>query len=221
MTSGLRYDAYLFDKDGTLVDFAATWDEVVGEALRASTADDAAFIAAADAIGFDHHARRVLPGSVFIAEPWTVVAEVTAGLVDVSVFGAELQRLGADHAVPMRGLAATVEALAAQPAGLAVVTNDGADLAQRQLESLSVDHLFDIVLGFDSVARPKPAPDMLVAAADHLGVDPRRCLVIGDSAHDLAAARRASMDSALIGSADVGAELPTHRIDNLADLLAL
>ncbi len=45
----------------------------------------------------------------------------------------------------------------------------------------------------DRVARPKPAPDVYVAAADALGVAPQACLVVEDSVTGVAAANAARM----------------------------
>jgi phosphoglycolate phosphatase-like HAD superfamily hydrolase len=43
----------------------------------------------------------------------------------------------------------------------------------------------------DMVAHAKPDPDLFLAAAALLGVDPRQAFVVGDSVWDLLAARRA------------------------------
>lgn len=43
------------------------------------------------------------------------------------------------------------------------------------------------------VARGKPAPDLFLFAADRMGVDPGRCIVIEDSVHGVRAARAAGM----------------------------
>ena len=46
-----RYAAVIFDKDGTLLDFAATWDRGISEALSRVAADKRRL--AAEALGFD------------------------------------------------------------------------------------------------------------------------------------------------------------------------
>ena len=43
------------------------------------------------------------------------------------------------------------------------------------------------------VSSGKPAPDLFLLAADHMGADPRRCIVIEDSVHGVKAARAAGM----------------------------
>lgn len=45
----------------------------------------------------------------------------------------------------------------------------------------------------EDVARGKPAPDLFLHAADALGIEPARCVVVEDSASGVAAARSAGM----------------------------
>ena len=56
---------------------------------------------------------------------------------------------------------------------------------------------FDVVVGGNQVARPKPAPDGVRAAARALGLDPARCLYVGDSPLD-------------VGAAEAAGALPVH-----------
>ena len=71
MTTPLR--GMIFDKDGTLVDFHATWDPATGAGLRASTPDQATLQAAADAIGYDLETDTIRSDSIFIAETNDVI----------------------------------------------------------------------------------------------------------------------------------------------------
>lgn len=52
---------------------------------------------------------------------------------------------------------------------------------------------FDIYVGTDDVEKGKPNPDLFLEAANRLGVDPSRCLVIGDTVNDVLGARAAGM----------------------------
>jgi HAD superfamily hydrolase (TIGR01509 family) len=70
--------------------------------------------------------------------------------------------------------------------------------AKAKLEALGVSNLFDRVIACgepDAPKRLKPAPDGVLLAAKALGVEPSRCLVIGDRADaDGAAAKAAGME---------------------------
>ena len=48
------------------------------------------------------------------------------------------------------------------------------------------------------VPQKKPAPDVFLLAAEHLGLSPSACIVIGDSPADVFAAAAAGMDVYLI-----------------------
>ena len=58
--------------------------------------------------------------------------------------------------------------------------------------------MFDAVVAGDQVKHRKPAPDVYLAAALELGVDPRRSIAIEDSGPGIAAARAAGMKAVAI-----------------------
>jgi len=62
------------------------------------------------------------------------------------------------------------------------------------------------VFAGDAVPAKKPAPDIYILAADSLGVDPGRCVVVEDSEIGLAAARAAGMRCVVTRSAYTQAE---------------
>ena len=68
------------------------------------------------------------------------------------------------------------------------------------------------VFSAEQVARPKPYPDVYLFAAEQLGVEPSRCIVVEDSVAGLNAARAAGM----MTIAFVGA---SHIPDGYADVL--
>ena len=60
------------------------------------------------------------------------------------------------------------------------------------LEALGVAPEVTVVERGD-VRRAKPEPDLFLACAERIGVEPRECYVVGDAVWDLLAARRAGM----------------------------
>lgn len=74
---------------------------------------------------------------------------------------------------------------------LAVFTGNSHQAAAILLEGTGLRSLFDVVVGGNQVERPKPAPDGVLAAAQQLGLDPTRCLYVGDSPLDVGAAEAA------------------------------
>jgi len=83
-------------------------------------------------------------------------------------------------AVP--GAIAAVLAVAAAGIPLAVCSNSARDELAAKLDRLALAAVFaGRVFSFEDVARPKPAPDMYLAAAAACGAAPADCVVIEDS----------------------------------------
>ena len=79
----------------------------------------------------------------------------------------------------------------------AVFTGNSHQAAAHLLEGTGLRAYFEVVVGGNQVPRPKPAPDGVQAAARGLGLDPSRCLYVGDSPLD-------------IGAAEAAGALPVH-----------
>jgi len=67
------------------------------------------------------------------------------------------------------------------------------DVVNQILTSLSIDSLFDCVVGSEDTERHKPEPDVFLEVASRLKVDPAHCLVYEDADLGVEAARRAGM----------------------------
>ena len=74
---------------------------------------------------------------------------------------------------------------------LAIATNRGPSVVPI-LEHFDLKEFFSVVVTSRDVVNPKPAPDMLLLAAERLGKEPQACLFIGDSELDEAAAAAGS-----------------------------
>ena len=190
----------LFDKDGTLLDFNATWLPFAREqALKAAGGSEAMASALLVMSGFDPQHGTFLPGSVMAAGSGRQVTQtfyphLSGRQLDILV--AKLDRDAAAHlkscAVMIAGASAALRTLHAAGYALGIATNDSEDGAHQSLDVMEVDDLFAKVIGYDSVANPKPAPDMLHAFAEATGLEPHEIAVIGDNSHDLEMARAAS-----------------------------
>lgn len=101
---------------------------------------------------------------------------------------------------------------------LAIATNRGRSIDQV-LEHFSLKEYFSAVVTSHDVARPKPDPDMLLLAAEKLGVGPGRCLFIGDSELDMAAAQKAGMSFIAYGKV-AGGDLVIRNHLELLEVLA-
>ncbi|MCL2344255.1 MAG: phosphoglycolate phosphatase [Desulfobulbus sp.] len=74
---------------------------------------------------------------------------------------------------------------------LGVVTNKAARFTEPLLAHMGLADYFAVVVSGDTAAHKKPHPEPILYACRHFGVAPQHNLHIGDSKHDIAAARAA------------------------------
>ncbi|BDD05367.1 beta-phosphoglucomutase [Aureibacter tunicatorum] len=71
--------------------------------------------------------------------------------------------------------------------------------AQKILEKVKIDRIFDVVIDGNMVSKAKPDPEVFLNGAIALGVEPQNCVVFEDAEAGVEAARRAGMRSVGIG----------------------
>lgn len=76
---------------------------------------------------------------------------------------------------------------------LAVASGSSPDIIDIVLSAARLNGYFDVVMSAESVARGKPAPDLFLATARRLDIEPQGCLVIEDSSYGVQAAIAAGM----------------------------
>lgn len=76
---------------------------------------------------------------------------------------------------------------------LAIATGSPLWLANTMLQSLGIFDWFQAIVGAESVAHPKPAPDCFLRAAELIGVKPESCHAFEDAELGMLAAQRAGM----------------------------
>jgi HAD superfamily hydrolase (TIGR01509 family) len=99
-----------------------------------------------------------------------------------------LKRAGRVRALP--GARQLLDLLSRLGVPWAIATSGNQRSAQAGLAGLGLEGDFPLVTR-DQVAFAKPNPDLFLAAADLLGADIARSIVVGDSVWDMLAARRA------------------------------
>jgi len=187
----------LFDKDGTLVDFDATWSAVADfMAMEAAGGDRPAADRLLAVAGYDSEARRFKADSIFAAGTNRDVVELWFPDLPRQHQGETLARFneitafeGARMAVPLPGVPAALAALHGRDYRLGVATNDSTAGCEKTLLALGIAQLFDAAYGYDAVANPKPAPDTVVSFCDLTGLKPAEIAMVGDNRHDLDMAR--------------------------------
>lgn len=209
--SAAQIQAILFDKDGTLFDFRATWDGWAGAMIRELAKGDTALIERlAAAIRFDLGAGGLAADSPVIAgtnaEVATLLASALPGRDPVALERHLARAAEAAPLVPAAPLAPLLETLRGAGLRLGVMTNDSESVAEAHLARAGVRAAFDFVAGADSGHGAKPDPGPLLAFARSLALTPGAVAMVGDSTHDLLAARAAGMVPLGVLTGPAGAE---------------
>jgi phosphoglycolate phosphatase len=188
----------LFDKDGTLADFAGTWPPAYRAAAAelARAAGDPALSGCLLRLG-GYDAEGVLdPGSVLACgttEDLVALWAARPELADVTDVIGRVDRVFLEFASRAPAVTADLAALLGRLRDggltLGVATNDGAEAARAWLAHAGIDHLIDFAAGADSGHGGKPGPGMMMAFCAAAGVAAAEVAVVGDAASDLRMAR--------------------------------
>jgi HAD superfamily hydrolase (TIGR01549 family) len=101
------------------------------------------------------------------------------------------------HARVFRGIPTLVRKLRQAGSPLGVVSCKRRALIEAELEAAGLREYFDVVIGYEDVTPPKPAPDPLLAAIGHLGLSRSSAIYVGDSMVDLETGRAARVRTVL------------------------
>ena len=176
--------AVVFDMDGVLVDAAESHFQALKDAL-------AAF---GFGVGNEHHATQLNGLTTrtkldMLTRDIGLPRELHAPIHAMKqARTAELLRLVARPIAQHHDLLVRLRALGYRTA---VASNSIRNTVSFVLDATQLAPMMDVVLSNEDVARPKPAPDIYLAAAARLGVAPAACLVIEDHPYGIAAAQAA------------------------------
>ncbi len=103
------------------------------------------------------------------------------------------------------------------------VTNKAEAFTVPLLKDMGIFDQFDVVVSGDTTPKKKPDPLPLLYAAEQLGEQPVDCLMVGDSMHDVEAARNAGFQVVCVPygynhGVDIRDAKPDAVIDSLAEL---
>lgn len=188
----------LFDKDGTLFNFQATWSGwSAGLIADLAGGDGTLALVLAEAIGYDLQTGHFARDSPVIAGTPPEIAQALLPYLPGNSLSGLVTRMNGlaslAQMAPAVPLAPLLTALRRRGLRLGLATNDGEAPARAHLASVGIAGLFDYVAGSDSGHGGKPHPGMLLAFAAEQALDPSQVAMVGDSAHDLAAGRAAGM----------------------------
>ena len=166
----------LFDLDGTLVDSMPSIAAGMARTLNE--------------FGHELSADTILP---LIGAPMPTLVTQLTGVTD-DVADEIYQRYLAlyydemiETTPPFDGAQSLLDRLTASGVPLAVVTNKNEHGGKLMVEVQGWERYFEVVVGRDTTARPKPWPDGLLHALERLAVPPERAAMVGDTEFDMKA----------------------------------
>lgn len=225
--------AILFDKDGTLVDYEASWTPINARAVAlASSGDEALADRLRVAVGVDRTGRATAPQSIMAAGSAGEVAAafVAAGArfeaVELARALDDLFLAGVDDMVAVGDLPVLLGRLAARGLALGIASSDNEASVRAMAARFGIDHLLVFIGGWDSGHGAKPEAGLGLAFAAEAGCAPHEIAVVGDTGHDMGLARACGAGLAvgvLTGTgtrASLGADADMV-LDSIADLEAV
>jgi phosphoglycolate phosphatase len=205
------FPVYLFDVDGTLLDSAA---DIVGAIQGA--------LAAAErpkAVDFDFLKHSI---GHHLAVPFgEIFPDYSSEQIDEMIRQYRVLYLARGHKMT-HVYPGVPEALAALPGRKSTATTKGTPTTRAVLEQFGLIQYFDHVQGTDGFPY-KPAPDVILTALAVLGARPEDCLMVGDSAADMEAGKRAGVKTCAVRYGygkveDLARFTPDYWIDDLREL---
>lgn len=211
--------AVLFDLDGTLIDSApdlgAAADKMrVDRGLSSLPLTRYRPMAGSGARGMLHIAFEMTPDHA----NYDAMKEE---------FFVNYERCMTERTFAFDGVAALIESLVARNLPWGVVTNKSARFTEPLTRTMPLFASAAVVISGDTTPHAKPHPEPLFEAARRVGVDPARCVYVGDDHRDIVAGLAAGMGTVAATYGYLGTAADTSKwgahaaINNPNELLPL
>lgn len=186
ITSKLRFDAVVFDLDGTLADTFSTVLRLFNRVML-------------DRTGRQWRLEEMLP---YFGPPETIMfqrmfpaAELHEPMIaDYFRFSRE----DGHEIKPFDGISELVSELKSSGVKLGVFSAANAEAARIRVGHAGLLDFFDEVIGGDSVTNSKPHPDGLLHLMERFGVDPAATLYVGDMVADIQTGQAAGVTTVAV-----------------------
>lgn len=225
----------IFDKDGTLIDFTATWVPLIRKRVSfllkrvGGNGELEAFLLRSWGIDpingkvdprgpcpVSPRSDEIIIGTMALYQhgfPWDESRQWVAQAFDE----ADADGNWREKVVPIKGIQTFLSKLKRNGFYTALATNDERKDTEAILSHLSMDSLFDIVLCAGEVIPAKPHPETILAICRELSIDPHEAVMVGDSVTDMMMGKRAGC--ALTVGILEGGVTPREELEKVADLV--
>jgi phosphoglycolate phosphatase len=178
-------EAVLFDLDGTLIDSAPDLGAAVDQ-MRVKRGMPSLGLET-----YRHMAGAGARGMLFVGFDMTPEHPDFASMREE--FFQNYERCMTERTYAFDGVSALIAALVAADMPWGVVTNKSARFTEPLTRQMPLFQTARAVVSGDTTPHAKPHPEPLLEAARRLGVDPARCLYVGDDERDIVAGKAAGM----------------------------
>lgn len=205
----------MFDLDGTLVDTAPDLQVHVNSVLEEEGRP-----------GIDLDEVRLLVGDgarTLLRRGLEATGGVPPGLDLDLLYARFLERYTArpaDNSTVHAGVVEVLHELGARGLRLGVCTNKAQAPTERLLAALGLTRFFEVAIGGDAVPAKKPDPGHLRAVLERLGARPAASVLVGDSEHDVHAARGLGVPCVLVSFGYTPVPARCLRADRVIDCFA-
>jgi beta-phosphoglucomutase len=180
------FDAVIFDWDGTLADtwkpILASFHQALQEILGTDLPDE--FIERRIGVGAKDTFKEILREKQVPFDE-ALIQRLLAVKIRVQV-----ERAGEVKLFP--GARELLDALN-DKVKVALASMNNRAVIDTMLKELDVQRYFGVVVTRDEVARSKPNPEVFLKAAQKLGIEPEKCVVLEDSVFGVEAAKAGGM----------------------------
>ena len=184
---------FIFDLDGTLVDTAPDFKNSINYMLNELNESEVSLEEIRNWVGYG--ARELIRRTVVdknIPHDDKRIEEM------LKIFLLHYTHNIDDDSVLFNNVKNVLEFLRNKGIKLAVCTNKMERLSNILLEKLNVLHMFDYLVGGDSLSKSKPDPFPLLNICEKLNIETSDSIMIGDSVTDLNAGKGAGMPVVLV-----------------------
>lgn len=184
--------AVIFDLDGTLVDSMWMWGDIDREFLGRYGMECPPDL------------QKAIEGMSF-----SETADYFKKRFDLPLTTEEMKGIWTEMSldkyrreVPLKaGVREFLELLKIRGIAMGIATSNGREMVEAVLQALDIRSYFQVVATACEVAAGKPAPDIYLKVAEHLSVQPHKCLVFEDVPAGILAGKRAGMATCAVEDA--------------------
>ena len=141
-----------------------------------------------------------------------------------SIFSEAYRECVGEYSTLFEGVKPVLVKLLANNIKIACITNKPLEFTEFLLQQNMISQFFSVVCAGDNVEFKKPDPWPLIHASSRVGVEIENCLMVGDSQHDIKAARNAGCDVVAVSygynhGEDISLSKPDVVVDSFTEFL--